>query len=229
MKKPSRLAVVPTVLLLALGLAACGDDKTDADARKTPSASPTSSSPSADDSSEPPAAEPTTIPEYLEQAGVQQTLLDRENDEIAVEIPVPDGWSPTDAYADAASYGAIAFDGAADANDPPRVLGILARLDGDADPAKILEYAPGELQALEGFTPMNMGGDASTLGGFDAVQLGGTYTDGGQELVVAQKTVVIPAESALYVLQLNAYAPSAELDALVAAMKVIDEQTTITP
>ncbi|MCX6400616.1 MAG: LpqN/LpqT family lipoprotein [Propionibacteriales bacterium] len=230
MKHLSRFAAAPAALLLAFGLVACGSDEPDSDkSKETPSASPTSTSPSSDSSSEPTEAAPTTIPEYLAQEGIEQTQLTRDTDELTVDLPVPDGWSSTEDYADLASYGAIVLDAAADPSNPPRILGILARLDGDADPAKILEYAPGELEAIDGFTPTNMGGDSSTLGGFDAVQIGGTYTDGGQELLIAQKTVVIPGDDALYVLQLNAYALSDEVDALIAALETIDAQTTITP
>ena len=44
----------------------------------------------------------------------------------------------------------------------------------------------------------------STLGGFQAWQLGGTYQRDGKTRAIAQKTVVIPSQGAVYVLQLNA-------------------------
>ncbi|MBM7517249.1 LpqN/LpqT family lipoprotein [Nocardioides nitrophenolicus] len=232
MTHPARLLVGPAALMLALSLAACGQDSADegaAGSKDSPSATPTSAPPAPTaSSSQPTATEPTSIPDYLDQEGIEQTLLTRDDtDGLTLDLPVPDGWSSTDAFADAAPFGAIALDAAAEPANPPRILAILARLDGDADPAKILAYAPSELQSLPGFTPLSMG-DPSTLSGFDAVQVGGTYTEDDQELVIAQKTVAISSARGLYVLQLNAYAPSAEVDALIAAMAVIDEQTTIT-
>ena len=47
-------------------------------------------------------------------------------------------------------------------------------------------------------------GSKSTLSGFDAFQLGGTYVKDGKKRVIAQKTVVIPGSDGLYVLQMNA-------------------------
>ena len=72
-------------------------------------------------------------------------------------------------------------------------------------------------------------GSASTLGGFDATQIGGTYTKDGVKRAIAQKTVVIPGQDALYVLQLNADGTEDQMGALMDATGVIDEQTTITP
>jgi hypothetical protein len=47
--------------------------------------------------------------------------------------------------------------------------------------------------------------------------------------VIAQKTVVIPGQDGLYVLQLNADGTEDQMGALMDATGVIDEQTTITP
>ena len=112
-------------------------------------------------------------------------------------------------------------------DNPPRILAILSKLTGDVDPAEILKLAPGELNNLPGYDG-NTTGDTSQLGGYDAVQLGGTYDDAGKKGMVAQKTVVIPAEDAVYVLQLNAFADESEAPILGDATNVIDEQTTIT-
>lgn len=48
-------------------------------------------------------------------------------------------------------------------------------------------------------------GDRTSLSGFEAVQLGGPYDTDGKQGMIAQKTVVIPGQDGLYVLQLNAY------------------------
>ena len=72
-------------------------------------------------------------------------------------------------------------------------------------------------------------GSASTLGGFDAWQIGGTYTKNGVKHAVAQKTVTILGSDGLFVLQLNADGTEDQMGVLMDATSVIDQQTTITP
>ena len=70
-------------------------------------------------------------------------------------------------------------------------------------------------------------GKASTLSGFQAWQLSGTYQKDGKTRTVAQKTVVIPVQGAVFVLQLNADALESDQGPLMDATNVIDDQTTI--
>ena len=70
----------------------------------------------------------------------------------------------------------------------------MSKLTGNVDPAKIIEFAPGELKNLPGFEGQG-DGSASTLGGFDAWQVGGSYVKNGTKRMIAQKTVVIPART----------------------------------
>jgi hypothetical protein len=114
------------------------------------------------------------------------------------------------------------------AQDPPTIIALVSKLTGNVDPAKILEYAPSEIQNLPGYDGAQ-GGQPSTLGGFDATQIGGTYTKDGVKRAIAQKTAVIPGQDALYVLQLKADGTEDQMGALMDATGVIDEQTTITP
>jgi hypothetical protein len=51
----------------------------------------------------------------------------------------------------------------------------------------------------------------------------------GKKGMIAQKTVVIPGQDGVYVLQLNAYSDESEIGVLADATTVVDEQTTITP
>ena len=51
----------------------------------------------------------------------------------------------------------------------------------------------------------------------------------GAKRAIAQKTVVIPGQDGLYVLQLNADGLEDQIGALMDATSAIDEQTTITP
>ncbi|KRC53183.1 MULTISPECIES: LpqN/LpqT family lipoprotein [unclassified Nocardioides] len=227
MKHPARHLAAPAALLLALVLAACDDEPGARAANVRTSADPTET-PGAQTDEPDASGDPTTILEYLQQGGFEQTALGPDDGGPVVALPELDGWSPSDDYASEASYGALVHDAASDATQPPRVLVLLARIDGGADPARILELAPGELLGLDGYTPMDEG-ESSTLGAYDAVQVFGTYSNGGHELVIAQKTVVIPHGDELHVLQVNAYAPPAEVDVLVTALSEIDATTTITP
>ena len=71
-------------------------------------------------------------------------------------------------------------------------------------------------------------GQASTLSGFQAWQLNGTYPKDGKTRTVAQKTVVIPGQGAVFVLQLNADSLQSDQGPLMDAINIIDDQTTIT-
>ncbi len=79
------------------------------------------------------------------------------------------------------------------AANPPTIIALLSKLQGNVDPAKILEFAPGEMKNLPGYEGDGVG-SASTLGGFDAWQIGGTYMKDGVKHAVAQKTVIDPRQ-----------------------------------
>jgi hypothetical protein len=67
-----------------------------------------------------------------------------------------------------------------------------------------------------------------TLSGFQAWQLNGTYQKDGKTRAVAQKTVVIPSQGAVFVLQLNADSLQSDQGPLMDATNVIDDQAKIT-
>src|ERR1700752_1476980 len=114
------------------------------------------------------------------------------------------------------------------AQNPPTIFALASKLTGNVDPAKILEYAQGEIMNLPGYEGATAG-SPSTLGGFDATQIGGMYTKDGAKRAIAQKTVVIPGQDGLYVLQLNADGTEDQTGLLMDATNVIDQQATITP
>ena len=145
-----------------------------------------------------------------------------------IVIALPEGWSDLGEDTPAYAYGAVQLDNAPDPNDPPTIIVLLSKLTGDVDPAKILEYAPGELRNLPNYKAAAEP-TADKLSGFDAVQLAGLYERDGQERTIAQKTVVIPASDAVYVLQMNADALKSDAIALIEATDVIDKRTKITP
>lgn len=170
-----------------------------------------------------------TLADYFAANDIAQTPVRAgESGVPLISIPAPPGWSDADSDIQPGAYAELLYDEASNSDDVPFIEILLSRLDGAADPAQVLEYAPGELKNLPDYRtvsePM-----ASQLSKFDAVQLAGTYTKDGKERIIAQKTVVIPSPNGLFVLQMNADAPTADAPALQLATVVIDEQAKITP
>jgi hypothetical protein len=225
-----RAAGAAAVVALGLfGAVGCGSDSKSAPASSSSSKSTSSSSSKASSTPKTTASAPEankTIMDYIKENGIVETSIKRGDPGPSIDLPVPEGWEPTDELPEA-PYGAIVYTGSQVPDNPPRILALLSKLTGNVDPKEIIEYAPGELENLPGWKPLNEGA-SSTLGGYEAFQLGGNYNVDGKQGVIAQKTVVIPANDGLYVLQLNAYADESEADALGAATDIIDEQTTIT-
>ncbi len=168
-----------------------------------------------------------TIQDYVKENGIQETVIKRGDPGPSIDLPVPDGWQATDELPEA-PYGAIVYQDTAVPDNPPRILAIVSKLTGNVDPAEILSLASGELQNIPGYDGPTEG-QQDSLGGFDAVQLGGNYDVDGKQGMIAQKTVVIPGQDGLYVLQLNAYSDESEAGILGEATSIVDEQTTITP
>ncbi len=147
-----------------------------------------------------------------------------------IDLPFPDGWEDMGPNTPEWAYGGIVFTAdPAMAQDPPTIIAIVSKLTGNVDPAKILEYAPGEIQNLEGFEGGPDTGQPGELSGFDATQIGGMYVRDGVTRMIAQKTVVIPGQDGLYVLQLNADGTEDQAMPLMDATAAIDEQAKITP
>lgn len=236
--RPSRMTgVAVTATALAVALSGCGSSSTTATSSSSASSSATSSG-AATSKKAAPTVPPTTpaeaagpnptIADYIKENGIQETGV-KMGDPSApqVNLPVPDGWevvSPdqTPDYA----YGAIVYNGPEFTSDQPNIIALMSKLTGDVDPQQIIALAPGELNNLPDYQPGNPGAD-STLGNYPAYVLGGSYTRDGQTRVIAQKTVVIPVEDGLYVLQLNVDGPQAAGDVISAATDTIDSDTTI--
>lgn len=184
------------------------------------------------------AAPGPTIKQYIDDEGITATPV-RPGDPGApkVVIALPPGWSDMGEGTPEWAFGAVELTGpldpfelnsAVDASDPPTVVVLLSKLSDNADPTKILDYAPNELKSLPDYQALTTDVD-SKLGGFDAIQLAGLYTRDGEQRSIAQKTVVIPVNDAVYVMQINAEAPKSNIKALMDATDVIDKRTTITP
>ncbi|UXA07901.1 LpqN/LpqT family lipoprotein [Mycobacterium sp. SMC-2] len=222
--KHSTIATISVALSLAL--AGCGSDHKSGSQSSTSTTTSTSTSTTSSATSTTPVAKAKyTIADYVKDNHITETPVHHGDPGPNVDLPVPPGWQLNQNAG--SSYGGIVSTQPSNPNDPPTVTALFSRLTGDVDPAKIIQYAPGEVQNLPGYD----GGDgkASTLAGFQAWQLGGTYERDGTTRVIAQKTVVIPSQGAVYVLQLNADGPQADQGPLMDVTKVIDDQTTITP
>ncbi len=219
---------------LGLGLAGCGSD-TKSESTKSESATSEETSASKTSRSEAPPTSPAaqganhTIVDYIRENGIQETPVKRgDPGSPTIDLPFPPGWSDAGPRTPKWAYAAIVSDDPAMGDDPPTIIALLSKLTGNVDPAKILEFAPGEIKNLPGYEGAQEG-SPSTLSDFEAVQIGGTYTKDGVLRAIAQKTVVIPGQDGLFVLQLNADGRDDQMTALMDATSVIDEKTKITP
>jgi hypothetical protein len=220
-----------SAIAIGIGLSGCGSGtKTEPSTSKQTSTSSSTTTSSAAPTKTPQSAGPNkTIVDYIKEAGIVEAPVHRgDPGSPTIDLPLPPGWEDAGSRTPEWAYGAILFSDPAMAQDPPTIISLVSKLTGNVDPAKILEYAPGEIKNLPGYDGAAEG-SASTLGGFDATQIGGTYTKDGVKRAIAQKTVVIPGQDGLYVLQLNADGTEDQMGALMDATGVIDEQTTITP
>jgi hypothetical protein len=183
---------------LGIGLAGCGSN-----AEEKPSSSKQTAAESTTTTPQPKPPE-KTIAEYITDAKITQTPVKRGDPGApAIELPVPPGWADVSNRAPEGAYQAFALADPAVAADPPTLIAYVAKLSGPVDAAKILEYAPAEIQKLPGYEGPTAG-SPTKVGGFDSTQIGGAYTRDGIKRAVGQMTTVIPAQDGLYVLQLNA-------------------------
>jgi hypothetical protein len=219
--------IAMAAVALGIGLAGCGTDtKTEETTSKQTSSI---SSESETTTSEQAAGPNKTIVDYIKENNITETPVHRgDPGSPTINLPFPEGWEDAGERTPEWAYGAIVFTDPAMAADPPTIIALVSKLSGNVDPAKILEFAPGEIKNLPGYEGAEEG-SPSTLGGFDATQIGGTYTKEGAKRMIAQKTVVIPGQDGLYVLQLNADGTEDQMGPLMDATSVIDEQATITP
>jgi len=225
--------VALSVALTGCSSATKTEDKKDTSTTATTSAAKTTSAEKTTETSKSAMSTPTptgthrTIQDYIKENNIQETPIKRGDPGPTIDLPIPDGWETKDGLPEA-PYGAIVYPNTKVPNNPPRILAIFEKLTGNVDPEQILALAPGELQNIPGFDGSTEG-TRDKLGGFDAVQLGGQYDVDGKQGMIAQKTVVIPSQDGLYVLQLNAYSDESEADVLMDATNQVDEQTKITP
>ena len=211
---------------LGLTLAGCGSDtKTEATTTEATSETTTEAAPA---TSAQAAGGNYTIVDYIKDNGIVETPVKRgDPGSPTINLPFPPGWEDAGPRTPQWAWSMLVYTDPAMSNNPPTITAIVSKLTGNVDPAKILEFAPGELKNLPEFAGEG-GGSTSTLGGFEAYQIGGSYMRDGVKHMIAQKTVVIPGQDGLYVLQLNADGLEDQMGPLMEATAAIDERTTIT-
>jgi hypothetical protein len=231
MKSSVRAGVIAiTAVALGIGLSGCGSDtKTEPSTSKTTSSESKTTTKAAPTTTAEASGPNKTIVDYIKENNIVETPVHRGDPGApTIDLPFPPGWEDAGKRTPDWAYGAILFSDPAMAQDPPTIIAIVSKLTGNVDPAKILEYAAGEIKNLPDYDGAQEG-SPSTLSGFDATQIGGTYTREGVKRVIAQKTVVIPGKDGLYVLQLNADGTEDQMGPLMDATGVIDKDTKITP
>lgn len=237
----AKIAAAAAAAAVVLGMAvSCSSDDSSATAESTSAAATTTTESASTTSSKNKLAPATTT---QAPAGPNYTIADYIRDESIVETPVfpgdagapeivlpfPDGWEDAGDQTPEWAYGAIIYTGPESAEYTPSMIAIVSKLEGNVDPQKLIDFAGGEVQNLPGYAPVGEG-STSTLAGFPAYQISGTYTgEDGTELVSAQKTAVIPGADGLYILQINVDGTSDQFDLLASATQTVDDQTTITP
>ncbi len=222
MRRPVAICALGTAAAV-IGLTGCGTDTSTSSSVATSS----STEPSTGTPATTAPAQDLTIAEYLRERGVSQTAVKRGDPGAPqLNLPMPPGWEDIGADAPADAYGAIVLTSAAQTPNPPGIVARMARLDGEVNTDKLLEYAPNAVTRAPGWDgPVT--GQPSELGGFDAVQIAGTAVIDGEQMFIARKTVVIPGPDKVYLLALDAQGPVDQQPELIDAMAVIDDQTSI--
>jgi hypothetical protein len=235
-KPTARIRCTVTLAALAVVASACGGSDSEpgtptmeTTTTTTTSAAAAPSTPRIAPRDESSVGSAVTIADYIAENDIRETPV-RRGDPGAptIDLPFPEGWRDAGADTPEWAYGAILYSGPGSEEYTPSIVALLSRLTGDVDPDAIIEHAAGELTNLPGWEPLSRG-RTSTLSGFPAYQLGGTWVQDGVTKMVAQKTTVIPGSDGWYVLQLNADGLESQLDIVGPATDTIDDQTTITP
>jgi Probable lipoprotein LpqN len=236
MKRTAAINGVAIVIAaLGIGLVGCGSSSTSNNASSktstTASAATTTTTAKQQSKVAPRTTAPgpnPTIDSYLQQNGIKETPVHRgDPDAPTIDFPIPDGWADAGPDTPATAYWAIVDNGPEAAKYTPSIVATLSKLEGDADPQKVLDLAPGELKNLPGFQPKGEGSEAD-FAGSPAYQFAGTWVQDGQTKAVAQKTVAIDGKDAIYLLRLNADCLPDQIDKVLPATITIDDKTKIT-
>ncbi|MDG4665877.1 LpqN/LpqT family lipoprotein [Mycobacterium sp. 236(2023)] len=233
----TRAGVAATAIALAIGLSACGSD-TEGEATKAGESSATSetseaaapTTTEAPPTSQTPAASPgMTLDQYILDNNIDsKAVVQGDSGAPTITLPFAPGWGPAGPDTPQGAFDAMTLTGTPPPPNPPTIVTFVSKLTGDVDPAKILAYAPNDTLALPDFQGANAG-KQSTLAGFEATQIGGFYKKDGVSYLIAQKTVVVPADDGVFVVKITAEGTEDHAMQLMDATAAIDEQATIVP
>ena len=193
--------IAVAAIAVGIGLSGCGSDTKSEPSTTSKAASETSSATSSSKAAPTTSAQAAgpnkTIVDYIKENNIQETPVHRgDPGSPTITLPFPPGWEDAGSRTPEWAYGAIVSTDPSMGPNPPTIIALVSKLGGNVDPAKILEFAPGEIKNLPGYDGA-ADGSPSNLGGFDATQIGGTYTKDGAKRAIAQKTVVIPGHGPL--------------------------------
>ncbi|MFZ0834385.1 MAG: LpqN/LpqT family lipoprotein [Mycobacterium sp.] len=227
MKKPvATIGVALAAISLGLGLVGCGKDSKSDDKTTTSTSTSTSTSTTTTTTSAQPSSF-ESFDDYLKANKIGETIVHHDTPGAPViDLPVPAGWSQLPESEDA-PYGGIVLDAPADPNDPANFRALLEKLSGNFNTDELLAASVSDLRSQQNFDGGE--GQKSTLGGYPAYQILGSYTKDGAQRIGAQKTVIIEGKDGMYLLALIGRGPEADSDAIRQATAVVDEKTTITP
>jgi hypothetical protein len=233
--------IAATAICLTVTLAACGGGSKSANS-STSSASTTTTSSSTSAKAAAPAgklqprnldstgagAANYTIADYIRDQHLTETPM-HQGDPGApqIDVPLPDGWQSAESDTPDYAYGAIVYKNpdASPSDYTPNIIALLSKLDGPADPQKLLDLAGGEMKNLPGFVAAGDG--PATVSGFPAYRIAGEYDLNGGKAASGQETVVIQNANGLFVLQMNATSDESQSKALFDALESIDRTITI--
>ncbi|WP_188490830.1 LpqN/LpqT family lipoprotein [Williamsia phyllosphaerae] len=226
-------ATVVVGAALTLVLAGCSSSSDSASESSTSASAPSSTSSAAAPSTgelTPRSVDATganmTIADYIKQNNITETPIKMGDTAApAIDLPIPEGWTPAGGKTPDYAYAAIEYTGpdASSASYTPNFVALLSRLEGDVDPQKLIDLAPGEVKNLKDADIVDQ--RTTTLSGYPAYDIAATYDLEGTEALSAQKTVVIPGDGVMYILQLNGTSDQAQAEILGAAAKAIDAAT----
>ncbi|WP_418002908.1 LpqN/LpqT family lipoprotein [Mycobacterium sp. PDNC021] len=168
-----------------------------------------------------------TIATYLKSNNIPEALVHRnEPGAPVVTMPMPPGWVDAGPQTPAFAYESIVYNGPSAGAYRPSATALISRLGPNADAQKILDFAPGELNNLPGFTATDPG-TPGTVDGHKSFQIAGSWNSNGVTKLITQNTVVIQDGTGLYVMQINIDGVADQAEIIKQITEAVDRDTKI--